>query len=148
MDDAYARFWDKYLSKLIAYNVPVRERQWYVRRVEGFIEAQSGRKLAVLYAHGMRAYLNEKYRSKTLPDWQYKQLLNALRILFVDMIRPDWSNEFDWSLPVEMTEAVSDVVVNIAATADHPGNVQVNVKASEKGVVARAAGIFPTVLVY
>ena len=69
MDDAASRFRGKYISKTTSYNVPERARCWYVRHVEVFIKAQSGRRLATLTADDVERYRKEKGRSEKLADW-------------------------------------------------------------------------------
>jgi len=82
MDDAASRFWDKYILKTVSYNVPEGARRWYVRHAEVFIKAQSGRRLSTLTADDIERYLKEKGRSEKLTDWQFRQMVDALRILF------------------------------------------------------------------
>ncbi len=89
--------WDKYIAKAVGYGVPERARRWYVRHVEGFIKAHSERRLATLSADDVVKYLKEKDRSRNLVGWQFRQIVDALRILFVDLVRPDWAQGFDWA---------------------------------------------------
>jgi integron integrase len=98
MDNAVSRFWDKYLSKTISYKVPEKSRQWYVRRVEAFINAHSGRKLGSLVAQDVANYLDGIYRNQRIPFWAYRQTLHALRILFVELVKPGWATNFDWAM--------------------------------------------------
>ena len=97
MDDAASRFWDKYILKTAAYNVPERARRWYAGHAEAFIKAQSGRRLSTLTADDIEHYLKEKGRSEKLTDWQFKQLVDALRILFIGIVSSAWAAKFDWS---------------------------------------------------
>ncbi len=97
MDDAASRFWDKYILKTASYNVPERARRWYVRHAEVFIKAHSGRRLATLTADDMERYLKEKGRSEKLTDWQFRQMVDALRILFTGVVSSAWADKFDWS---------------------------------------------------
>ncbi|VAW71528.1 Integron integrase IntIPac [hydrothermal vent metagenome] len=97
MDDDASRFWDKYILKTTSYNVPESARRWYVRHAEMFIKAQSGRRLSTLTAHNIEDYLKEKGRSDKLTDWQFRQMVDALRILFVGVVSPAWADNFDWS---------------------------------------------------
>ena len=97
MDDSASRFWDKYILKTTAYNVPEGARRWYVRHVEDFIKAQSGRRLMTLTAGDIENYLKKKGRSETLADWQFRQVVDALRILFTEIVTPVWANAFDWA---------------------------------------------------
>ena len=87
MTDAISRFWDKYLSKTVSYKVPERARPWYVRRVEAFINAHSGRRLASLSVQDVSDYLDGIYRNERVPRWAYKPSLHALCILFVELVR-------------------------------------------------------------
>ena len=97
MDDAASRFRDKYILKTTSYNVPERARRWYVRHVEVFIKAQSGCRLSTLTADDMERYLKEKGRSEKPADWQFRQMVDALRILFTGVVSPAWANNFDWA---------------------------------------------------
>ncbi len=97
MDDSASRFWDKYILKTTSYNVPEGARRWYVKHAEDFIKDQSGRRLTTLTADDIENYLKKKGRNETLTDWQFRQLVDALRILFTDMVTPAWTNAFDWA---------------------------------------------------
>ncbi len=43
--DAASRFFSNYLSCLDKASVPEKQRRWYVKRVEAFINAQNGRRI-------------------------------------------------------------------------------------------------------
>jgi hypothetical protein len=43
--DAASRFFDNYLNCLIKASNPVKQRRWYVKRVEAFIKAQNGHEI-------------------------------------------------------------------------------------------------------
>jgi len=99
MTDAISRFWGKYLSKTVSYKVPEPSRKWYVRRVEAFINAHAGHKLATLAAQDMRDDLDVIGRNERMEDWQFKQSVDALRILFVEWVRSSWVAGFVWHIP-------------------------------------------------
>ena len=65
MDDSISRFWEKYLSKTVPYQVPERARRWCVRHAQNFINAQSGRKLSSLSGQVVRDYLDVIGRNAT-----------------------------------------------------------------------------------
>ena len=56
---------------------------------------------------------------KSISDWQFKQIVDALRILFVDLIKPQWAGAFPWQywvaaaqeLPSSHATIAKDVVV-------------------------------------
>jgi hypothetical protein len=96
MDDSVSRFWDKYIAKTVACNVSDASRRWYVKHVECFIKAHSERRLADLKAADVTKYLEEIGRKPDMPDWRFRQIIDALRILYTEIIRPDWASEFNW----------------------------------------------------
>ena len=144
MTDAVSRFWDKYLSKTAYYKVPEPSRKWYVRRVEAFINAHAGRKLATLAAQDVRDYLDVIGRNERTEDWQFKQSVDALRILFVELVRSSWVEGFDWNIPQPMdSRSLSGKDVGVPDTGSLLGAVKVKVSASGQGVVARCVKQFP-----
>lgn len=144
MDDAVSRFWDNYLLKLISYNVPERARTWYVRRVEAFINAHSPTRLSSISVQDIREYLTEIGRNPSLEDWQFRQTIDALRILFVELVKPAWVNGFDWYALGDIASQVDDEDgVAIADTGSHLGSVRVNVQANSRGFVSQCAERFP-----
>jgi len=97
MDDAAPRFRDKYILKTISYNVPEGARRWYVRHTGVFIKAQSGRRLSTLTADDIEHYLKGKGGSEKLAGWQFRQMVDALRILFTGVVSSAWASNFDWA---------------------------------------------------
>ena len=45
----------------------------------------------------MNAYLERKSAIASLPDWQFRQITEALRILFCDLVKADWCDQVDWA---------------------------------------------------
>jgi hypothetical protein len=67
MDDTVARFWDKYINKTTACNVPEGARRWYVKHVEALISAHPDHRLAELGTAEIIKYLEvivRKLRNK------------------------------------------------------------------------------------
>ena len=82
-----SRFWDNYVEKTKLYNVPAASARWYVRHVERYIKAHQDLRLALHDEQQIIQYLDDLGRTGGLADWQFKQAIEALRILFVDMVR-------------------------------------------------------------
>ena len=97
MSDSISRFWDKYILKTELYDVPKGARRWYVRHVEMYIEAISGKRLAAITQAEVMDYLDVIGRKKDLEYWRYKQVVDALRILFCDIVQTPWAQKVDWS---------------------------------------------------
>lgn len=94
--DSIARFWDKYIYKTISYNVPRKFMRWYVKRAEDYIKAHPSVQLAQHSPKHVESYLRDLGRNQRLSDWQFKQAVEALRILFVEMVKPAWAESFQW----------------------------------------------------
>jgi len=113
MDDQISRFWDKYVEKTIAYGVKESSVKWYVRYVEQYIAANKLKRLALNDADDIRSFLADIGRRGHLKDWQFQQLINALKILFVDIVKNEWAANFSWDeqlrlscVQIEVTECV------------------------------------------
>jgi integron integrase len=103
-----SRFWDNYVRKTKSYNLSAGSVRWYVKHAERYIRAHPGRRLAHHTAQNLSDYLNDLGRTGRLADWQFKQTLDALRILFVDMVRAPWAATFPWRFWSDATTALPD----------------------------------------
>lgn len=90
------RFWHNYLSLLEKYSIPVKSRSWYRKHVEEYISSYQGVKLQQHLPQHLDDYLNAKGRMARLPEWRFRQIADALRLLFKEQIRPDWAADYDW----------------------------------------------------
>jgi hypothetical protein len=95
-DPSVYRFWISYLRALAAEDVPLAARPWYRRRVEEYIAAHPELRLARHSPDQVTAYLADSARWRHLPDWQFTQVVDALRILFCRRLGLAWAREFDW----------------------------------------------------
>ena len=95
-DSTVSRFWDNYISKTSTYNIKPETARWYVRHVERYIQANANIKLAKHHPHHLETYFNRKAKQGHTKDWQYSQIVQALQILFVDIIKIDWASSFPW----------------------------------------------------
>jgi hypothetical protein len=64
--DAVARFYDNYVTCLDKASVPEKQRRWYVKHVEAFIKAHSGRKIKSLTSQEVGEYLDMLGRQNQL----------------------------------------------------------------------------------
>ena len=125
MDDSATRFWDKYIDKTVSCNVPEGARRWYVVHVEAFIKAHPEARLAELGPADITKYLEVIGRKPDLADWRYRQIVDALRILYTEIIHSDWASGFNWQtwandsreLGVEHATLARTAVVRTSATA-------------------------------
>jgi len=90
-------FWRRFHQKTIAYHVPPVARPWYRRHAERYISAHSGLRLASHTSEMLSTYLDDLGRQGELRDWQFRQSVEALKILFFEMVKVHWARDFAWS---------------------------------------------------
>jgi hypothetical protein len=71
-------------------------RLWYIRRVEGFLKARRPASLSQVTAEEITGYLQEVSAQAQLADWQFRQLVDALQLLFVDLAQCPAGKVVDW----------------------------------------------------
>ena len=95
-DARISRFWDKYVYKSKCYGIKPDFIRWHVRHAELYIKSHN----TPLKSHTslyVEKYLQTKGRDPGLKDWQYRQIIDALRILFVDLVASPWATSYPWS---------------------------------------------------
>ncbi len=90
------RFWHNYLSILEKFSIPVKARPWYRKHIEEYISAHQGVKLQHHISQQVDKYLVAKGRMANLPEWRFRQIADALRLLFKELILPKWAGTYDW----------------------------------------------------
>ena len=118
MDESARRFWDKYISKTATYKVPRGARRWYVKHVEAFIKDHSNRRLADIEADDLTSYLERLGRNPQIPDWRFRQVTEALHILYVEIIKPDWADSFNWDTWAHDSRALESDHATLARNPD------------------------------
>lgn len=96
-DQNITRFWEKYIEKLGCYKISPNAYRWHVRHAELYIKAHPDESLSVHSPRLVETYLQEKGRNKWLKDWQFQQLVTALKVLFVDVVKTSWADDFPWN---------------------------------------------------
>ncbi len=88
-------FWRNYLQLLAEAGVPEDVRPWYRKHVERYLAAHPGQRLRQHSAQDLNAYL-AVIGGKPMRDWQFRQQVQALRILFCGQLRVPWCGDVDW----------------------------------------------------
>ncbi len=88
--------WDQYLSVLERRRVPENQRQWYMRRAEAFVEAVKPARMGEVSAEQITAFFHDHAREQRLSEWQFRQMVDAVQLLLVDLSRSPGAAEVDW----------------------------------------------------
>jgi integrase len=91
-------FWSRYRNALAAQGLRDREADWCIKRAESFIKSAKGLLLKEHTAEDLRAYLCRQAVEGRLKDWQYGQMVDALRILFIQIVKSPWASDFPWDM--------------------------------------------------
>jgi integron integrase len=116
--DAVARFWRNYLSVLEKNRVPRNAWPWYRRWVEDYISTYPDERLLSHSAAHVDKYFCGKGRQANLQDWQFRQIADALRLLFGVHLRVPWRDRVDWYRLLEMSAGLSEEHPTLARDAD------------------------------
>lgn len=111
---AESRFWDNFILKTKTYNVAPRAVRWYVRHVEEYIKVHADLRLRRHSPRHVEQYLRDKGRHTRLRGWQFRQIIDALRILFVEMVQTPWAREFPWDDWVDAARSLPDDHATVA----------------------------------
>jgi hypothetical protein len=77
--------WDRYLTLLEEERIPESARRWYMVRAQAFVEAMRPKRLGELTAEEIKAFFPRYAREQRLSDWQYRQTVEAVRLLLVPL---------------------------------------------------------------
>jgi len=96
MTNPESRFWDNYIEKTMCYGVKPAATRWYVKRVEAYIKHYSGHKLVLHTASDVDNYLHMSSVKGALEPWQFTQIVDSLRILFLICLQKEWATGYRW----------------------------------------------------
>jgi integron integrase len=88
--------WQQYTQALHAKGIRPPYDRWYIIRAEAFARANQGRQLKEYTADVAQQYLADLGRCTSLNAWQFKQAVDAIRILCADIFKRAWAAKFDW----------------------------------------------------
>ena len=93
---ALARFWERYIEIIQNQGVTKPYDRWYVIRAQAYVDAHPGLRLKEHQVSDLTDYLNALGRKSGMKDWQFRQAVDAIRILLVDIAGLEWARSFDW----------------------------------------------------
>ena len=106
--DKASRFFDIYLKCLLNSSIPEKQQRWYVKRVEEFIKGQNGRKIKYLASADIENYFNMIGRQNRLKSWQFYQCIDAIRILYCQLLMTPVCQDVDWQYWLDSAKQLED----------------------------------------
>ena len=86
-----------YVNCLTVHEVSAKRRPYYVMRVRQFLSAAGVRDGRELDAGTIEDALATLGRGGSLCDWQFEQLVDAVRLYLSDFLKLDAASRFDWA---------------------------------------------------
>ena len=96
-DPRVTAFWCQYLAICETHMVPASARPWYRQRLQRYIDAHPGIRLRAHTPAMVEAYLELQRQNLAMPGWQFRQAVDALRLLFCHLLQVSWGQEIDWA---------------------------------------------------
>jgi integron integrase len=128
------------VSLLESKRIPEKARPHYVRFVEAFLRDLGPKSLAELTRDRITDYLRRLSTDTKLTDWQFRQVVDALQLLLVDLAQVSAGKEVDWDY---WREGAKDLGIHHPTLAKEqaPGD---RIAAGVSGpAFARSAAAFP-----
>ncbi|MCP4408792.1 MAG: hypothetical protein GY807_13710 [Gammaproteobacteria bacterium] len=116
---AITHFWARYVEILKHQEVAKHFQRWYVIRAQAYIDAHPDLRLKQHRTSDLTQYLNVLGQKSGLKDWQFKQAVDAIRILLVEMTELDWARAFDWDDWRESARSLPSSHPTVARDYDH-----------------------------
>ncbi|MCZ6873958.1 MAG: integron integrase [bacterium] len=106
----------------------------YVKRAEQYVSAYQGQPLAQHTAQQVEQYFRELDRKEQLQGWQFRQVIETIQILFVELVRTAWAVDFDWDYWLALARELEASHATLARTNDPlPQRLAQKVKTSTPG---------------
>ncbi len=95
INDREKHFWNNYLVILSEHQIKPDLHTWYVRHCETFIRGNKETRLKQHTKDSVCGYLSGLVNGDQQKDWQKKQAIDALRLLFISIHAPLY-RDIDW----------------------------------------------------
>jgi len=89
-------FWDKFYNKASVYSSNLATIRSLANYAKNYINFFHEKPLELHTAYNVYKYVNSKGVNNTVSFSEYSYLLISLKILFVEIIKSDWSERFIW----------------------------------------------------
>ncbi|MEJ2621702.1 MAG: site-specific integrase [Candidatus Thiodiazotropha sp.] len=113
-DPRITKFWKNYTELLKRCRIPQKSIPWYRRHIEAFLDDHPNIRLKSHSPNSITIWLEGIGRDPRINAWQYRQKVDALRILFSHFLQLPWSGEFDWDKWLNSARAPESDHVTIA----------------------------------
>lgn len=123
--------WDRFLTILSKKFKTSARVRWTVIRAENYLRSDREKPFSARDAGHVSAYLSRVAECGKVSDWQFRQIIEALEILFVETTQAPWATGVDWRYWYRRAAAIE--TPNPAASTARPGAVPARIHPSKGG---------------
>lgn len=87
------------------HRIPPVQREWYVRRADAFVEAVRTPRMGEVSAEQATGFFLKHGRERRLTDWQFRQMVDAVQLLLVDLAQAAVVSALIWDYWMEAVAA-------------------------------------------
>ena len=115
-NDKQDGFWDSYIQSLLNQGIKHSAVRWYVIRAEQFLKSHPDKTLTQICPDDITCYLQKTGRLTKLTDWQFRQVVDAIRMLFPHNTN-NMDKDVDWEYWLESSNSIQPL--GSGSPADH-----------------------------
>jgi integron integrase len=106
--------WQRYTCALHKKGIQPPYDRWYVIRTEAFLQDHKGKRLKEYTSDLVHTYLSTLGRDHSLNAWQFRQAVDAIRILCSSVFNRPWVDTFDWGYWEDAAQSLESTHPTIA----------------------------------
>ncbi|MBK1649710.1 hypothetical protein CKO36_14165 [Rhabdochromatium marinum] len=106
------------------HRIPHKQREWYVKRAEAFIEAMRPARMREVTKEQITAFFPRYAREQRLTDWQFHQTVDAVQLLLIDLAHNPSAEQVDWDYWKSATKDLAPDHPTLARTVTPEGAVE------------------------
>lgn len=145
-DSSVSRFWDKFIALTNTYRIRPDSSRWYVKHAEAYIKFHADIKLSDQKPEHIESFFLYKSRQSRIQDWQFKQIVHSIEILFVDLVKPRWATTFPWKDWSALADNLPSSTANPNIIKRDPDNITVDlnsISSFNSGLFNQIIKLFP-----
>ncbi len=88
--------WHRFNDLLDKRHIKQSAKQYYAKHVESFKEFLGDRSFSDVSDKDLTVFLDQAGRDTRMKDWQFRQMLDGLKMMLVDILELEWAKRFEW----------------------------------------------------
>jgi len=99
--------WHRFNDLLDNRRIKQNNKQFYAKHIENFKEFLDDKSFGDVSGTDLTDFLDEAGRNSRLKDWQFRQMLDALKMMLVDILELEWAEKFNWGRWIDASYTIN-----------------------------------------